>query len=86
MSDPVQQAVLAQIGPVDPIDPVLARHLGLALAADQIGPELLRRLIYRGKEDGGMVGEAAGSKREKAVSLGVPLLDEEDFLKILNQQ
>jgi len=33
-----------------------------------------------------VVGEAAGSKREKAVSLGVPLLDEEDFLKILNQQ
>jgi len=32
-----------------------------------------------------VVGEAAGSKREKAITLGVSLLDEEDFLKILNQ-
>ena len=32
-----------------------------------------------------VVGEAAGSKREKALTLGVPLLDEESFLKMLNQ-
>jgi len=32
-----------------------------------------------------VAGEAAGSKREKAISLGVPILDEEDFLKMLNQ-
>jgi len=30
-----------------------------------------------------VVGEAAGSKREKAVNFGVPLLDEENFLKML---
>lgn len=32
-----------------------------------------------------VVGEEAGSKREKAITLGVPLLDEETFLKMLNQ-
>ena len=32
-----------------------------------------------------VVGEAAGSKREKAITIGVPLLDEENFLKMLNQ-
>jgi DNA ligase (NAD+) len=31
-----------------------------------------------------VVGEAAGSKKEKALTLGVPLLDEEDFLKLIN--
>ncbi len=36
------------------------------------------------KTDYVVVGEAAGSKREKAVKLGISLLNEEDFLKILN--
>lgn len=37
------------------------------------------------KTDYVVVGEAAGSKREKAVKLGISLLNEEDFLKMLNQ-
>lgn len=36
------------------------------------------------KTDYVVVGEAAGSKREKAVKLGISLLNEEDFLKMLN--
>ncbi|MCJ7579997.1 MAG: NAD-dependent DNA ligase LigA [Candidatus Aminicenantes bacterium] len=32
-----------------------------------------------------VVGEVPGSKKEKAITLGVPLLNEEDFLKMLNQ-
>ncbi len=36
------------------------------------------------KTDYVVVGEAAGSKKEKAVKLGIPLLDEEDFLNMLN--
>ena len=30
-----------------------------------------------------VVGEAAGSKYDKAISLGVPVLDESDLLRIL---
>ena len=37
------------------------------------------------KTDYVVVGEAAGSKREKAVKLGISLLNEEAFLKMLNQ-
>ncbi len=37
------------------------------------------------KTDFVVVGEAPGSKREKALALGVPLLDEKEFLKMIGQ-
>lgn len=41
--------------------------------------------VVSSKTDYVVVGEAAGSKREKAVKLGISLLNEEAFLKMLNQ-